>query len=97
ELGTQGVMLADKGDCAGAVVPLQKAASLFPAPTIVERWGECQIQLGQIVAGTENLQSVVHQDLGASPSAAFVDAQKRAQRVLDAALPRIGKLVVHLS
>ena len=96
DLGIQGIQLADKGDCAGALVPLQKAASLFPAPTIVERLGECQIELGKIVAGTENLQSVVHEDLGQSPSQAFVDAQKRAQKMLELSLPRIAKLVVHL-
>ena len=96
DLGIQGIQLADKGDCAGALVPLQKAASLFPAPTIVERLGECQIELGKIVAGTESLQSVVHEDLGPSPSPAFVEAQKRAQKVLELSLPRIAKLVLHL-
>ena len=96
DLGIQGIQLADKGDCAGAIVLLQKAASLFPAPTIVERLGECQIELGKIVAGTESLQSVVHEDLGASPSPAFVEAQKRAQKMLELSLPRIAKLVLHL-
>jgi len=96
DLGIQGILLADKGDCAGALVPLQKAASLFPAPTIVERLGECQIELGKIVAGTESLQSVVHEDLGPSPSPAFVEAQKRAQKMLELSLPRIAKLVLHL-
>jgi hypothetical protein len=97
ELGIAGIQLADRGDCTGAVAKLQKAAELYPAPTIVERLGECQIALGKIVAGTESLQSVLHQDLGPSPNPVFVDAQKRAQRALEAARPRIGRIVIHLT
>jgi hypothetical protein len=97
ELGIAGIQLADKGDCPGAIAKLQKAAELYAAPTIVERLGECQIAVGKLVAGTESLQSVLHQDLGPAPNPVFVEAQKRAQKVLDAARPRIAKVVIHVT
>jgi hypothetical protein len=97
DLAIAGIQLADRGDCAGAVVKLKTAADLYPAPTVVERLGECQIALGKIVAGTESLQSVVHAELGPSPNPVFVEAQRRAQKALDAARSRIPKVVIHLA
>lgn len=97
QLGTEGVLLADAGKCPEAIPKLQKAADLFPAPTIVGRLGECQIAVGKLVLGTETLQRVVSQDLGAKPNAVFVEAQKRAQRVLDKERPRIAKLSIRIA
>jgi hypothetical protein len=97
ELGIAGIQLADKGECAAAIPKLQTAAGLYAAPTIVERLGECQIAMGKLVAGTESLQSVLHQDLGPTPNPVFVDAQKRAQKALEAARPHIAKIVIHVT
>lgn len=94
ELGKEGVKLADAGDCAGAIDKLQKAESLYHAPSLLGRLGECQVKVGKIVLGTENLQKVVREDLGSSPNPAFVAAQQRAKKVLDEALPRIAKLKI---
>ncbi len=97
ELGTEGIKLADAGDCAGAIEKLQKAEALYHAPTILGRLGECQVKVGKLVLGSESLQKVVREDLGPSPKPVFVAAQARAQKVLDATLPRIAKLKISVS
>ncbi|MDP9036264.1 MAG: hypothetical protein M3O50_15795 [Myxococcota bacterium] len=95
-LGTEGVRLADSGDCKGAVAKLQAAEKLYHAPTTLERLGECQVSLGQIVAGTESLNRVIREPLAQPAPQAFVAARERAQRALAAAIPRIAKLRVHV-
>jgi len=95
-LGTEGVRLADSNDCAAAVVKLDAAEQLYHAPTTLERLGECQIALGQIIAGTESLRRVVREQLASGAPAAFVAARQRASRALPAAERRIGKLRVHV-
>ena len=48
------------------------------------------------MAGTENLNRVVRESLAANAPPVFAAAQKRAQKVLTAALPRIGNLKIHV-
>jgi hypothetical protein len=93
-LGIEGVRLADAGKCTEAIEKLTRAESLYHAPTILGRLGECQVNVGQIVVGTENLNRVVREQLAPNAPKAFKDAQARAQKALDAALPRIGHLTV---
>jgi hypothetical protein len=93
-LGIEGIKLADDGDCAGAIEKLQRAEDLYHAPTILGRLGECQVNIGKIVLGTENLNKVAREELGPKAPEAFKAAQVRAKGVLDAALPRIAKLTV---
>ena len=93
-LGMQGIKLADSGDCKGAIEKLSRAESLYHAPSILSRLGECQVKVGQIVLGTENLNRVVREQLEPSAPKAFRDAQERAKGVLAAALPKIAHLTV---
>jgi hypothetical protein len=95
-LGVEGVQLADRGDCTTAIDRLWRAESLYHAPTILGRLGECQVNLGKLVAGTETLQRVVREPLGPESPPAFLAARDRAQKVLEAALPKIGKLFIHV-
>jgi hypothetical protein len=95
-LGSEGVQLADAGNCAAAIEKLERAEKLYHAPTILGRLGECQVSVGKIVVGTENLQRVVRESLPKSAPKAFVDAQARAQKALDAALPKLAKLKIHV-
>jgi PEGA domain len=95
-LGTEGIRLADAGDCNGAIPKLDAAEKLFHAPTTLDRLGECQISIGQIVAGTESLQRVVRESLAPNAPAAFVNAKKHAQQALAAAQPRIGSVKIHV-
>jgi hypothetical protein len=93
-LGLQGIKLADSGDCKGAIEKLSRAESLYHAPSILGRLGECQVNVGQVVLGTENLNRVVREELSANAPKAFKDAQTRARSVLNAALPKIAHLTV---
>jgi hypothetical protein len=93
-LGVEGVRLAESGNCAEAVDKLQRAEKLHHAPTTLEKLGECQIQLGKLVDGTENLQRVVREALPPSAPAPFTQAQERARTVLAEAKPRIARLKV---
>jgi hypothetical protein len=95
-LGTEGIKLAESGDCASAIPKLEAAEKLYHAPTTLERLGECQVSQGRLVAGTESLNRVVREPLPANPPAAFVSARQRAQQVLTTAMPRIGKLRIHV-
>ena len=95
-LGVQGVKLAEEGKCKEAIEKLERAEALYHAPTILGRLGECQVNVGLIVKGTENLNKVVREQLPANAPKAFVDAQARARGVLDQALPRIAFLTVNI-
>src|SRR5215471_18888470 len=62
-LGIEGVQLAEAGKCTEAIEKLTRAEALYHAPTILGRLGECQVNVGQIVVGTENLNRVVREQL----------------------------------
>lgn len=93
-LGQEGVKLADAGNCEEAVDKLSRAEKIFHAPTTLARLGECQVQLGKIVEGSENLNRVSRENLAPTAPSAFKDAQERARRVLAEAKPRIAKLKI---
>lgn len=96
DLATQGISDANAGNCEAAVPKLERAERLYHAPTILTALGECQVRLGKLVEGSENLKRVTLEriDPGASPS--FFEAQKKASTLLDQTLPRIAKLTVHV-
>lgn len=95
-LGIQGVQLAEAGKCNEAIEKLARAEALYHAPTILGRLGECQVNVGQIVLGSENLNKVVREQLAPNAPKAFHDAQARAKKALEAALPRISHLTVEI-
>jgi hypothetical protein len=95
-LGTEGVRLAMGGDCAGAVSKLQAAEKLYHAPVTAEWLGECQVNVGKIVAGTEILNGVVREVLPATAPAAFTNAQRKAREFLPGALTKIAHLKIHV-
>ena len=90
--GQEGVQLADQGKCPAAIEKLERAEKLHHAPTTAARLGECEIQVGKVIAGTERLQRLIREGLPPSPPKSFVTAMERAQKTLDAALPRIATL-----
>lgn len=91
-LGIEGVLLANAGRCAEAVEKLERAEALHHAPTTATRLGECEIDLGKLLRGTERLQRVVREPLAPGAHGAFALAVARAHKVLDATLPRLAKL-----
>ena len=91
-LGVEGVTLANAGNCREAVEKLERAEKLHHAPTTATRLGECEIELGKLVRGTERLQRVIREPLPPNAHAAFATAVARAHRVLESALPRLATL-----
>ncbi len=95
-LGIEGVELAEAGRCAEAIEKLERAEALYHAPSVLARLGECQIEIGQIVRGTETLNRVVRERLAPDAPEPFRAAQARAEELLDRHLPRIARLVLHI-
>ncbi len=93
-LGQDGVKLADAGNCQEALDKLQRAEKIFHAPTTLARLGECQVQLGKLVEGTENLNRVSRENLAPTAPQAFRDAQERARKVFAEAKPKIARLKI---
>lgn len=96
-LGTEGLRLAESGNCEAAVEKLSRAERLFHAPTTLERLGECQVKLGRYVEGSENLRRVAREHLADGAPAPFFAAQTRAKEALEAAVPHIAKLRVEVA
>jgi hypothetical protein len=93
-LGIEGMKLADSGKCEDAIDRLSRSEQLHHAPSVLERLGECQVATGKYVDGTESLQRVVREELPPNAPAVFVAAKARAQKALDAARPKVAKLVL---
>ncbi len=93
-LAIEGLKLADAGHCAQAIDKLYRAEKLRHSPIVLGRLGECQIEEGKIVDGTEDLQRMLHETLPANAPANFLRARERAQTALDAAKPRIAMLTI---
>jgi len=96
-LGSEGVKLADQGKCDEAIDKLTRAEKLHHAPMLLARLGECQVAVGKIVEGTENLQRVVREEAGSNAPSAVLAAKMRAQKVLESAKPKVAKLVVQVT
>jgi hypothetical protein len=92
ELGQQGSLDAKAGRCEEAVDKLSRAKKIIAVPSILVPLGECQIALGRIVVGTENLQAAAREFLPADAPEAFVKAQKRARQILPEALKKLARL-----
>ncbi|HVH47659.1 MAG TPA: hypothetical protein VM925_35230 [Labilithrix sp.] len=96
-LGIEGVTLAEGGKCKEAIEKLDRAEKLHHAPTTATRLGECEIETGKLVLGTERLQRVIREPLPANAHPAFVAAVARAQKALDSALPRLAALKISVN
>jgi hypothetical protein len=97
QLGVEGVVLADQGRCAEAIDKLDRSEKLHHAVSVLERLAECQVSLGKLVAGSENLRRVLRESLLPDAPAPFLVAQERAQRVLAETRPKIARLKVVVS
>ena len=94
ELAIEGLKLADAGHCAQAIDKLFRAEKLRHSPIVLGRLGECQIEEGKIVDGTEDLQRLLHEPVPTNAPANLVKARERAQAALDAAKPKIAMLLI---
>jgi hypothetical protein len=96
-LAVDGLKLAQAGKCEEAIPKLERAEKLHHSAIVLSRLGECQVNQGKLVEGTEMLRKVLREPLPANPSPALSKAYERAQTVLDAAKPKISGLTVSVS
>lgn len=96
ELAIEGITAAQAGKCADALPQLERAEALYHAPTILTWIGDCQIQLGRLVAGTETLNQVVRERLAPDADPAFHEAQARAATLLSQTKPKIARLTIEV-
>ncbi len=94
ELAIDGLKLADAGHCAQAIDKLSRAEKIRHSPIVLGRLGECQIEEGKIVDGTEDLHRLLHESLPANPPASLIKARERAQTALDGAKSKIAILTI---
>ncbi len=93
-LAVDGLKLAQANNCAEAVPKLERAEKLYHSAVVASRLGECYVAIGRLVEGTEVLRKVLREPQGAEPAPALLKALERAQKVLDAAKPRIAGLTI---
>jgi hypothetical protein len=95
-LAIEGLRLAQAGNCKEAVDKLERGESLVHAPTTSVPLAECYIQLGRLIAGTELLNRVINEATPSSAPASWAESKQQARTVLAAAIPRLGKLRIHV-
>lgn len=96
-LAIDGVKLAQSGRCAEAVDKLERAEALHHSTIVLGRLGECKLEIGKLVEGTELLRKMLREPLPSNPNPALQQAYQRAQNALAAAKPRIGSLTLVLN
>jgi hypothetical protein len=96
-LAVDGLKLAQANNCAEAVPKLERAEKLYHSAVVASRLGECYVSVGRLVEGTEVLRKVLREPQPADATPALTKALDRAQRVLDAAKPKIAGLTVKVT
>jgi tetratricopeptide (TPR) repeat protein len=94
QLANEGIELAKRDDCDGAVKKLERAESLHHAPTILLKMGECQMKLGRFVDALSSLDRVARENLGPTPPRAFIAAQERATTLIAEVKAKLATLRV---
>jgi hypothetical protein len=96
-LAVDGLKLAQANNCVEAAPKLERAEKLYHSPVVASRLGECYVNVGRLVEGTEILRKVLREPQGSDQSPALSKALERAQKVLDAAKPRIAGLTIKVA
>ncbi len=96
-LAIDGIKLADGGDCAGAAVKLTQAEALYHSQVVASRLGECEIQLGRIVEGTERLRRLLREPVPDNATPAVLSAIAKAKQVLDESNGKAANLQLTIS
>jgi hypothetical protein len=95
-LAVDGLKLAQAGKCEEAVPKLERSEKLHHSAIVLSHLGECNVSLGKLVEGTEQLRKVLREPLPQNPSPALSKAYERAQAALDSAKPKIAGLTISL-
>jgi hypothetical protein len=93
-LAVDGLKLAQAGKCDEAIPKLDRAEKIHHSAIVLSRLGECNVSVGKLVEGTEDLRKVLREPLPANPSPALSKAYEHAQIILDSAKPKIAALTI---
>jgi hypothetical protein len=93
-LAVDGMKLAQTGKCGEAIDKLERAEKLHHSAIVLGKLGECYVQEGRVVDGTEALRKMLREPLPPQPTPALEKAYERAQSVLDTALPKVAGVTV---
>lgn len=96
-LADQGQAFFDEGRYADALDAFRGADQKFPAPTIKLMIARTHVRLGQLQRAREVYQQIVDEKLVHYAPQVFFDAQGEAKKELDALLPRLPTLTVHVT
>src|SRR3954469_16068116 len=96
-LAVDGLKLAQANNCAEAVPKLERAEKLYHSAVVASRLGECYVNVGRLVEGTEILRKVLREPQPADATPPLTKALARAQRVLATAKPRIAGLTIKVT
>jgi hypothetical protein len=95
-LAIEGLKLAQAGNCSEAIDKLERSEKLRHSPIVLGKLGECLVNLGKLVEGTEALRRMLREPLPPDPTPALQQAYERAQAALDSAKPRLAGLTINV-
>jgi hypothetical protein len=93
-LAIDGVKLAQDKRCVEAIDKLERAEQLHHSAIVLEQLGECYIEQGRLVEGTEALHAVVREGLPDNPSDAYKRANANARALLEPTKAKIAQLTI---
>jgi len=96
-LAVQGVKLARAGQCAEAIDKLERAEQLHHAAVVAAQLGDCYVQVGRLVEGSEMFRAVLREPEPAGASESVHAAYAQASRGLAFTKPLIGALVLRVN
>ena len=96
-LAVDGLKLAKAGQCREAVDKLERAEKLRHSPIVLARLGECYVNIGKLVQGTEALRKFLREPLPPDANANLKEAYEHAQAVIQETKGNIAGLTVALS
>jgi hypothetical protein len=96
-LAVDGLKLAKAGQCREAVDKLERAEKLHHSAIVLARLGECYVNLGRLVQGSESLRKVLREPLPPEPSPALQQAYERAQQLVQETKSSIAGLTISVA
>ena len=96
-LAVDGLKLAKAGQCREAVDKLERAEKLRHSPIVLARLGECYVNIGKLVQGTEALRKFLREPLPPDANANLKEAYDHAQVVIQETKGNIAGLTIAVS
>ncbi len=93
-LAVEGMKLAKAGQCEDAIDKLERAEKLHHSAIVLARLGECYIERGRLVEGSETLRKVLREPVPADTTPAFEQARERAQVLVRDTKPKLAALTI---